>query len=272
MRRPGSAAISVLLWTALLLWSASLLSTILDARVLRPLEPSRPPPDAEEVAVIVPARNEAHQVSLCLRSLLAQEWPRLRVVCVDDRSEDATFAVASAIQDPRLTVVRGEVLPPGWLGKNHANAQGVLRAGDAKWLLFTDADTEHEPSALPAAMAAAREHRADLFTLLTRVRAESFWERALLPHVLGAVIAAFPLRKVNDPRSKIAIANGQYLLIRREVYEKVGGHAAIRDRVADDLELARLVKGGGHRLRAENGRGLWQCGCTRRCARSGGAS
>jgi chlorobactene glucosyltransferase len=220
------------------------------------LAPARPPPDAEEVCAIVPARNEAHQIALCLRSLLAQDWPRLRVICVDDRSEDATYAVASAIEDPRLTVVRGEELPKGWLGKNFANAQGVLRAGDAKWLLFTDADTEHAPPALPSAMAAARERRIDLFTLLPEIRAGSFWERALMTHVLAAVISAFPLRKVNDPKSSIAIANGQYILIRREVYEKVGGHAAILDRVADDLELARLVKGAGYALWADNGRAL----------------
>ncbi len=208
------------------------------------------------MAAIVPARDEAHQIALCLRSLLAQQWPRLRVICVDDRSDDATYAVASAIDDPRLVVVRGEELPPGWLGKNHANAQGVLEAGEAAWLLFTDADTEHAPGALPSAMAAARAGGVDLFTLLPEVRAETFWERALMTHVLGAVIGAFPLRKVNDPKSSIAISNGQYILIRREVYQKVGGHAAIRDRVADDLELARLVKGQGYRLRAESGREL----------------
>ena len=206
------------------------------------------------MAVVIPARNEGHQISRCLRSLLAQDWPRLRVVCVDDRSDDATHAEAAALADPRLTVVRGSELPPGWLGKNHANAQGVALAGDAEWLLFTDADTEHAPAALPSAMASAAS--ADLFTLMTDVRAESFWERALMPQILSAVVGAYPLRLVNDPSSGVAIANGQYILIRRAVYEAVGGHAAIRDRVADDLELARLVKGRGFRLRAENGRRL----------------
>jgi chlorobactene glucosyltransferase len=238
---------------ALLLWGAFLVSALLDARLLKPLPIERPPPDAEEVAAIVPARNEAHQIALCLRSLLVQDWPRLRVICVDDRSEDATWAEAEALADPRLIVVRGEELPEGWLGKNFANAQGVAHAGDASWLLFTDADTEHAPAALASAMAAARGHRADLLTLLTNVRAESFWERALMTHVLAAVLGAFPLRRVNDPKSAAAIANGQYILIRRQVYQEVGGHAAIRDRVADDLELARLVKGAGHALRAENG-------------------
>ncbi|MGZ6143679.1 MAG: glycosyltransferase, partial [Myxococcales bacterium] len=247
---------SILLWTALFFWGAALASTLLDVREVRLSDVSRPPPDAPEVAAIVPARNEAHQIARCLRSLLAQDWPRLRVLCVDDRSEDATHAEAVALADPRLTVVRGEDLPPGWLGKNHANAQGVAQAGGAQWLLFTDADTEHAPAALPTAMAAASAHGADLFTLMTDVRAETFWERALMPQILSAVVGLFPLRLVNDPRSKVAIANGQYILVKREVYEAVGGHAAIRDRVADDLELARLVKGRGYRLRAENGRHL----------------
>ncbi|MCA1828402.1 MAG: glycosyltransferase [Myxococcales bacterium] len=247
---------NLLLATALLFWGAALASTLLDLRCVRALPLAPPPADAPEVAAIVPARNEAHQIARCLRSLLAQDWPRLRVICVDDRSEDATHAEAAALADPRLTIVRGSDLRPGWLGKNHANAQGVSHAAGAEWLLFTDADTEHSPPALSSAMASAREHGADLFTLMTDVRTETFWERALLPQVLSAVVGAFPLRLVNDPRSKIAIANGQYILIKREVYEKVGGHAAIRDRVADDLELARLVKGSGYRLRAEMGRHL----------------
>ena len=112
MRSRGSAVFDILLGTALLFWSALLVSTLLDARLLELVPMTRPPPDAPEVAAIVPARNEAHQISVCLRSLLAQDWPRLRVICVDDRSEDQTFAVASAIADPKLTVVRGEELSP----------------------------------------------------------------------------------------------------------------------------------------------------------------
>ena len=247
---------SFLLGAALVFWAVMLLQTLLDLRHLEVIEAARPPPDAAEVVAIVPARNEAHQIGPCLRSLLAQDWPRLRVVCVDDRSEDRTREVASAIADPRLEVVRGEEVPAGWMGKNHANAQGVARAGAAEWLLFTDADTVHAPLALPSAMAAAARARSDLFTLLTDVRAESFWEKFFLPHVLSAIVGTFPVRLVNDPRSRVAIANGQYLLIRRAVYEQVGGHEAIRDRVADDLELARLVKARGFRLRAESGRNL----------------
>jgi chlorobactene glucosyltransferase len=250
------SSVDVLLAMALLFWGAALVSTLLDARHVRPVPLAPPPLDAPEVVAIVPARNEEHQIGHCLRSLCAQDWPRLRIICVDDRSDDATRAEATAVADRRLTVVSGTDLPPGWLGKNHANTQGVAHAGAAEWLLFTDADTEHAPAALSSAMACAREQQADLFTILTEVRAETFWERALMPQILSAVVGSFPIRLVNDPRSKIAIANGQYILIRRAVYEETGGHAAIRDRVADDLELARRVKGSGRRLYVGDGRHL----------------
>ena len=245
-----------LLGAALLFWLAMLVSLLSELPLLVEPPAARPPPDAPEVAVIVPARNEAHQIAACVESLLAQDWPRLRVVCVDDRSEDGTFAAASAPVDPRLVVVRGAELPKGWLGKNYANVQGVAHAGAADFLLFTDADTVHAPGALATAMASAQRHGADLYTVLSDALVESFWERAILPHVLAAVVSAFPLRLVNSPRSRMAIANGQYLLVRRAAYDAVGGHAAIKDRVADDLELARLFKARGFSLRVENGRSL----------------
>jgi chlorobactene glucosyltransferase len=224
-----------------------------DVRAMRDLSPSPAPPDAPLVVVIVPARNEEPRIAGCLRSLLASEWPNLRVICVDDRSEDGTYAAAS-LGDPRLTLLKASELPRGWLGKNHANWQGVAAAGDAPYLLFTDADTVHAPGALPAAMALLQEKRADLVTLLTDLRCETFWERALLTHVIAAIIGVYPMRKVNDPRSSVAIANGQYMLVRREAYDAAGGHAAIRDRVADDMELARAFKSRGARIHAAGGR------------------
>lgn len=237
------------------LWALSLASVVLDLPNAVPIAVRPPPVEAPLVAILVPARDEAHQIEACLRSLLSQDWPNLRVVCVDDRSEDGTWVAAKRCADPRLELVRGSALPAGWLGKNHANTEAVARATDARFFLFTDADTVHAPSALSSAMAAMGD--ADLLTVLGEARAETFWERMLLPHVLANLVTLFPLRRVNDPRSRVAIANGQYLLIRREAYDAVGGHAAIRDRVADDLELARLVKRSGRRLRAVVGRHLY---------------
>lgn len=245
----------IALWAALLVWAALLIGALIDDATL-PVPLAAAPAEAPHVAVIVPARNEQHQIARCLRSLLAQEWPRLTVICVDDRSEDGTFEAAAAIADPRLIVVRGAELPAGWLGKSWANAQGVERAGDATWLLFTDADTVHAPQALPSAHAAAVRAQASLYTLFTHLDCRTFAEKLLLRSTIAAIVQLFPVRKVNDPRSKVAIANGQFLLMPREAYEAVGGHAAIRDRVADDMEMARLVKGSGRVLRAEDGRAL----------------
>lgn len=244
---------------------AALLWLLLLAGMLRDLPdavepgPGVPPADPPHAAIVVPARNEAHQIAACLRSLLAQDWPRdrLRVICVDDRSEDGTWEAArSLLPDERLLLVRGSELPPGWLGKNHANAQGMEHAGEARWILFTDADTLHAPSALSTAVAAAERAGCDAYSVFSELRLESFWEKALLPAIISAIAAAFPVRRVNDPRSPVAIANGQFLLVRRAAYEAVRGHSAIKDRVADDLELARLLKGRGFRLRVELGRSL----------------
>ena len=250
------------LWPLLLgitaLWMLLLVVGVLEARALPPLAPMAPPAQPPAAVAIVPARDEGHQIERCLKSLLAQDWPGLRVVCVDDRSTDGTYELAQAIAeaDPRLTVVRGTRLPEGWLGKNHANAQGVQAAGPCELYLFTDADTVHAPHALPSAFAALERHRVGMLSILTNLELRTFWEKALLTNVIGSIASAFPVSLVNLPRAPVAIANGQFLLVRRAAYESVGGHAAIHDRVADDLELARLFKRGGHGLRVEDGRGL----------------
>jgi chlorobactene glucosyltransferase len=248
-------ALAVSLALILALSLAFIASDLIDARALLPVPPREPPEVAPRVAIIVPARDEAHQIEACLKSLLAQRWPELRVVCVDDRSTDGTLEIAERLakSDARLTVVRGAELPAGWLGKNWANAQGVQAAGQCDYFLFTDADTVHAPGALAAAVDAAERHGARLYSLFGFLEMHTFWERVLQANVIASILLAFPVRRVNDPKSGTAIANGQYLLVRREDYEALGGHAPIRDRVADDLELARLFKGSGRRIRAENG-------------------
>jgi len=246
----------IALWIVLGFWAALLALAIVERRSLGSVPAASPPADAPRVAVIVPARDEAHQIEACLRSLLAQDWPDLRVVCVDDRSSDGTAQVAEGIRDPRLTVVLGRELPEGWLGKNHANAQGVRAAGPADWYLFTDADTVHAPHAISTALAAAQRRGVAMVSFFTRMVLDNFWDRALLTSAISAIVAVFPTFIVNDRRFKLAIANGQFILVRRDAYEAVGTHAAIRDRVADDLELARLVKHGGHGLWVADGRGF----------------
>jgi chlorobactene glucosyltransferase len=199
------------------------------------------------LSIIVPARDEERQIEPCVRSLLALQYPHVEIIVVDDRSSDATAAIVEGIacEDARLHVVRGEPLPQGWVGKPWALAQGVRHAR-GEWLLFTDADTVHQPASAATAIAYARAHRLDVLSLLTEQHMETFAERAILPSILWTIaFAVGPLREINDPARSNAIFNGQYILARRAAYEAVGGHAAVRGEIAEDLELARRFKADG---------------------------
>ncbi len=213
--------------------------------------PPLPPPSdqAPLISVCVPARNEERNIRACVESLLAQTYPNFEIIVVDDRSTDATPQILSqlAAQDARINVISGSDLPPGWAGKPHALVQAV-NAARGDWLCFVDADTLLAPQALSAVYAKALETGADLFTILTRQVMLSFWERAVLPLVMTALSVGFSPRKVNDPKRKDAIANGQFILIARSVYEAVGGHTAIKGSIVEDKDLAVLVKGKGYRL------------------------
>ncbi len=215
------------------------------------------PVPAPEIAVLVPARNEARNIGRCLAALLAQTYPHYTLTVLDDRSTDATPALLSELarQDERLKVMLGEPLPPGWVGKPHALAQAVAGAGaSAEWLCFVDADTFAEPHLLAAAYTTAAAQGADMFTLFTRQRLGTFWEKTVMPIVFSALTVGFPPEHVNDPRRKAAVANGQFILIKRRVYDALGGHAALRASITEDKDLAVRVKQAGYRLVIADGR------------------
>ncbi len=199
------------------------------------------------LSIVVPARNEERQIAGCVRTLLALRYPAYEVIVVDDRSDDATAAIVERIarDDARLTLVRGVDLPDGWVGKPWALEQGVRRARGA-WLLFTDADTEHEPDSAGAAFAYARASELDAVSLLTEQTMVTAAERIVLPSILWTIaLGTGPLDDVNDPARGNALFNGQYILIDRVAYEAIGGHGALRGEIAEDLELARRLKADG---------------------------
>lgn len=212
------------------------------------IEPRDPGRDLPMLSIIVPARNEERQIEDCIRSLLAQNYPRFEIIAVNDRSDDATGAILARIarEDPRLTVVHGDALPEGWIGKPWALAQGA-RIARGEWLLFTDADTTHEPLAASSALQHALRHGAHALSLLTTQRFETLAERAVLPSILWLIaFAVGSLDAINDPRRLgSAIFNGQYILFERAAYDALGGHGAVRDRIAEDYEFARLLKRDG---------------------------
>lgn len=202
------------------------------------------------VSVIVPARNEEQCLGRCLESLAGQQGVAFEILVVDDGSTDRTRAIAESF--PRAQVLDAGPLPQGWTGKNHAVWHGAQRAR-GRWLLFTDADTVHEPGSLAAAVAEAEQHVAALLSYSPRQEVESFWEKALMPVIFAELAATYPPSKVCNPKSPVAAANGQYLMMSREAYDAVGGHRAVAGTLLEDVALARLVKQSGRVLRFRYG-------------------
>lgn len=211
--------------------------------------------DTHELSVLIPARNEAHNLPGCLQSLIAQSdagfelgrhW---HVFVVDDNSSDETRRIAEEIANtqPGVHVLRAPELQArrhGFTGKNAALWFGVNQplARTAKWLLFTDADTLHEPATTHRAIIEAERHDVAMLSYSPRQIAANVVQRALLPLVFSELATAYPPKQINDPSSPIAAANGQFLLVQRAAYFSVGGHQAVADRVLEDVALARLLK------------------------------
>jgi chlorobactene glucosyltransferase len=205
------------------------------------------------VSVIVPARDEEHNIVGCLTSLAGSSYPAFEIIVVDDRSSDGTGGLARGVAPGgahRLVVIDGEELRAGWLGKPWACFQGA-REARGELLLFTDADTVHGPDLLSRAVAGLEEDGADLFTVLGRQVMETFWEKLVQPQIFFTMTLRFPRFEslARNDRWREAIANGQFMLFRREAYDHIGGHEAVKDEVAEDLVLAQVVKRAGYALR-----------------------
>ena len=213
------------------------------------------------VSVLVPARNEAQRITPCLRSLRGQDYPNCEVIVLDDHSEDGTAQVVldlgwSRDADAQRRLVEGQPLPVGWTGKNWACHQ-LAQAARGEYLLFTDADTAHAPGALGACVGHALDTQAALLSAWPRQETGTWSEKAVIPLVYVLLLGALPHRMLHrlqrrpeyagwmSPKrlATLGAANGQYVLFRRDAYEAVGGHAAVRDHLVEDVALGRLVAG-----------------------------
>ena len=206
-----------------------------------------PVTDGPLVSIVMPARDEERGIGEAVRSHLRQTYRRIEVIAVDDESTDATAAaaVAAAEGDPRFRLVRGEPVPDGWVGKSWACRQGA-QCATGEWILFTDADVVHAPDALARCLALAMRLNRGGLTLAPRVDTVTVTERLILPAaaaLIQFVLAPGPLAR--SPRSAIAMAAGAYLLVRRDLYDRVGGHDGIGGHMVDDLALAQAVKRSG---------------------------
>jgi cellulose synthase/poly-beta-1,6-N-acetylglucosamine synthase-like glycosyltransferase len=205
------------------------------------------------VDIIVPARDEEASIGRCLQSLVNQQGIAFRITVVDDGSSDRTREIAGSFAGVR--VIQAAEPAGGISGKSSALIQGA-REASAPWLLFTDADTEHLPGSLAAAVHEAEERGVDLVSYSPEQEAVTWSERALMPVVFAELARTYPPQRVNDPADPAAAANGQYILVRRRVYEGLGGHQAVADNILEDVALARLFKASGKRIWFRQGAGL----------------
>ncbi|HVW00024.1 MAG TPA: glycosyltransferase family 2 protein [Planctomycetaceae bacterium] len=211
----------------------------------RPLDP---PAERELISVIVPARNEEVDVGAGLRSILRQIGVQLEVIAVNDHSSDATGRIMDdiAATDARLTVIHNPELRPGWFGKVNAMHQAAERAS-GQYLLFTDADIEHEPDCFRMAVAELQRQGVGLFSLFPKLHCVTLWENAVLPMYMAGM-AQFAGRSIEDERSQHALAAGALILVRAEDFHAVGGWEPVRREMLDDVGIARLFKQHGHRV------------------------
>ena len=226
-------------------------------------EQSNPRPEAmsrglalESVSAIVPARNEEAVIAACIESLSGQ--PEIReILVVNDQSSDGTAQVVRRLAEKirHLRLLETTRLPDGWVGKNHALWTGVRQAKGA-WLLFTDADALHAANSAARALQIARERNVSLVSFSPEQITINWYEKALIPYVFLRLAKRFTYDQVNDPGAPAAGANGQFLMIRRDVYDAIGGHSSVAGEILEDVALARRAKHAGNTIWFGSGQGI----------------
>ena len=247
--------VSALLAVFLLIWIGYFLIAIRNYHKLPQLSETQSQPRSDKlpfVSVIVPTRNEAYRVEKCIRSLKAQTYPHLEVIIFDDSADNTAEFIASIVNDDkRFVIIKQDKLPDGWIGKPYALQQGS-RLAKGEFLLFIDADTFHSPQLITRAVEYAQEHDIDLLSLVPHNVLLTFWEKVIQPIPLSVIPAISPLAKVNEPDSKVVVAFGPFMLMKHSVFNKIGGYDTIKNRIADDAEMGKLVKQSGYKVGLAN--------------------
>jgi chlorobactene glucosyltransferase len=222
----------------------------------------RPAPrleDCEKISVLIPARNEEANLPRCLDSLLAQSYPNLEILVMDDDSTDRTWELArdyASRYPQRIRAARNRTLPPGWSGKCWVCSQ-LSNLATGSWLAFIDADTVHHPDSIRHAYQEARRRNSSLISYVPELVLGGLAEMIGVPVITFAFYLLFPMGLIRWLRSRyVAMAVGPFLLIRRDSYERMGGHAALRGMIVDDVAMARAVKALGEPIDLLDGTGM----------------
>src|SRR6266849_5932768 len=248
------AILTSFVWFIVSAWLMSIVLTMYGLSRQKPLLPTNQlrltAREAPLVSVLVPARNEQHRVlAECIGSILAQDYGCFEVIAVNDHSTDATGAILETLSkgDDRLRVIEGDEPPVGWLGKPCAMQQAFNHArGD--WILATDADMIFDKAALRTAVDRTLEGKGDAMTLIPQFEASSFWERVMILTWAWVLLMFTVFYRISNPKTQGAVGIGGFFLMRRAVFERVGGCEALKDEVMEDVRLAEMIKRSGARL------------------------
>ena len=235
---------------SLLLWILYLIGTMKNYKMLPQLERMDYKDNDSNllVSVIIPTRNESKRITPCITSMKAQKYKNLEIIIVDDSSDNTVDVIKNIVgDDKRFKIVKEEKLDKSWVGKPHAMQQGS-KVAKGEWLLLIDADTAHDPDIITSAVKHAEKKKLDMLSILSELVCKSFWEKVIQPIPTGLLIFISPLGKVNDPKSKNAFALGPFILIKRSVFSKIGGYEKIKGKIADDVEMAKLLKESGFKI------------------------
>ncbi len=237
------------------------LTTILNVFTMFRLGNAPSAAQTPKISILIPARNEAEIIGQTISKLVSQSYPAAEIIVLDDQSTDGTTATVqqAARNDNRVRVINGKPLPAGWAGKNWACHQ-LSEVASGEWLIFTDADVQWQPGALQAVVDLTDQTDADLLTVWSTQHSSTYGERLVVPLMAFVILGYLVHIAVNRaPIASYAAANGQCMVFRRKAYQTVGGHAAIKDHITEDIQLAQRIKRSGLKLRMADGNGLVTC-------------
>jgi chlorobactene glucosyltransferase len=248
----------VLLLLANLFWITLVVQLLIALNRIEYLPEATGPASYPRISVLIPARNESRILSQALNTLLQQDYPDFEVLVIDDHSEDDTYQIASsfAARDARVKVIQSADLPPYWRGKSWALQQAAIQA-TGSWLLLTDADILHHPQMLKSSVALAQCEKLDFLSVIPHLECETFWEKIVLPSWAAILLILRPFYKSNDPKSNISFASGGFILVKAILFRYVGGYDSIHTALAEDLQLAKLFKTSGYRIKTVLTRSRW---------------
>ena len=254
----GIASLTALYWAVVLVRVIRINAT--RPTVRRGLGRDEPAGGWPDVSVVIPAHNEERVIDRCVRSMLAQDYPDFEVIVVLDRCTDGTLEILQKLadSDDRLTLLVNESCPNDWAGKCNAARLGSQHAR-GEMLLFIDADTHAHPELLNAAVSVSRERGLGLLSLLSTLTCEHRFEWTAQPVASMTLMTLYPPDLVNRLPKGRPFANGQFMLFKRECYDAIGGHDAVKDDLLEDIAFARCVDKSGEHVHILNADGLFTC-------------